>query len=79
MPLDNEQLEIMFRARMLGTERGQVLEPWAYPEAHRLAEAGWLERRFVGPGDEMSWWLSPKGDLALDVAALTSSVEGRHN
>jgi hypothetical protein len=30
-----------------------VIEGWAYPDAHDLAEHGWLERRFE-PDGEMS-------------------------
>ena len=78
MQFDAEQLEILFRARMLGVGRGQVLEGWAYPAAHELAEAGWLERRFQ-PDGELSWWWTPQAETALNLTALTASVEGRQN
>jgi hypothetical protein len=79
MQFDDEQLELLYRARVLGTNRGQVLEPWAYPEAHRLTEAGWLERRFEPNGD-VSWWLTEKADHALDLTATNElAVTGRDN
>ena len=78
MELDADSLEIMFRARLLGTQRGQVLEGWAYPQAHALAESGWLRREFQADG-ELGWFLTAEGDLALDTAALIQSVEGREN
>ena len=77
MELTPDHLELLFRARMLGTDRGQVLEAWLYPEAHALAEQSWLRRRFEPNGD-VSWWLTPQGDTALNLTALTS-VEGREN
>jgi hypothetical protein len=43
-----------------------------------LAEQGWLQRRFVGPSDVMSWWWSPQAETALAINALTSA-EGPHN
>lgn len=46
MELTPDHLEILFRARMLGTNRGQVLEAWHHPEAQALAENGWLRRQF---------------------------------
>jgi len=57
---------------------GQVLMPWAYPEACELAEAGWLERR-TEPDGPSSWWWTPQAEAALDMNALTQSVEGRGN
>ena len=62
------QQEILTNAWLLAPE-GQVLEAWAYPHAHELAEAGWLERRFE-PDGEMSWWWTPQAETALDINAL---------
>ena len=79
MELTTDHLEILFRARMLGTNRGQVLEVWQYPEAQALADNGWLRRQFEQNGD-VSWSLTAQGDTALDLNALTeSAVEGRQN
>jgi hypothetical protein len=64
--------EIAGNAYLLGLEgKGQVLEAHAYPAAHELAEAGWLERRFEPNGD-MSWWWTAQGDVALELGALTT-------
>jgi hypothetical protein len=46
-----------------------VLEDWAIPAAHELAEAGWLDRRIEG--GEVTWWWSDRADLALSLDALT--------
>ena len=78
MEFTPDHFEILFRARMLGTDRGQVLDAWLYPEAHALTEQGWLRRQFEQNGD-VSWWLTPEGDTSLDLASLTQCVEGREN
>ena len=71
--------EIAGNAYLLSLEgKGQVLEPYAYPAAHELAEQGWLERRLEDSGD-MSWWWTPAAETALDVNALLQSVNGRAN
>jgi hypothetical protein len=77
MNLNDEQFAILHRARLLGPDRGQVLEGWAYPDAHELAEQGWLERRFVG--DELAWFLTAQGDVALDGAELLATLDERQN
>ena len=47
MDCTETQQEILVNAYLLAREgNGQVIEDWAYPDAHELAEAGWLERRF---------------------------------
>ncbi len=68
MEFTEQQQEILTNAWLL-TPKGQVLEPWAYPDAHELAEQGWLERRFE-PDGEMSWWWTPQAETALDMNAL---------
>lgn len=71
--------EILTNAYFLAREgKGQVLEPFVYPEACRLADAGWLERRFEDNGD-VSWWWTDHAETALDLNALTASVQGREN
>jgi hypothetical protein len=72
------QLEILTNAWALGREgRGQVVQPWALPDAHELAEAGWLERKMVA--GRATWWWSRQAEMALDLNALAESVEGREN
>ena len=60
----------------------QGLRPGAggvgYPDAVELAEAGWLERRSEDDGPS-TWWWTPEAEAALDLNALTASVEGREN
>lgn len=56
---------------------GIVIEDHAYPDAHDLAELGWLERRFE-PDGEMSWWWTQQAETALETSALTN-VAGRQN
>jgi len=71
--------EILVNAWALAHDgRGQVVEPWALPEAVRLSEAGWLERRML-PNGHASWWWTEQAETALDLNALKQSVEGRHN
>jgi hypothetical protein len=46
MTFTETEAEILVNSYLLAREGcGQVLEPWAYPEACRRADAGWLERR----------------------------------
>ena len=45
------------------------MEDWALPDAHQLAEAGWLERRELDNGDT-AWTWTPQAETALDVNAL---------
>jgi hypothetical protein len=72
------QREILFNAWALAREgKGQVVEDWAVPHAHRLAEAGWLERRFEDNGD-ISWWWTAHAGATLKLDALVD-VSGREN
>jgi hypothetical protein len=57
---------------------GIVITDEAIPDAHELAEAGWLERRFQ-PDGEMSWHWTREAELALDVNALVESTHDRRN
>ena len=57
---------------------GQVVTDEAIPDAHELAEQGWLERRTEDNGD-MSWWWTPAAEHALDVSGLLQSATGREN
>ena len=65
------QYELLFAAWAVAEQgSGLVLEPQAYPDADRLAEAGWLERRFEGRGAELSWHWTHQAGAALRVSAL---------
>jgi hypothetical protein len=79
MELTETQQEILFNAWVLAREgKGQVLEPWAHPDAHDLAEHGWLERRFQ-PDGELAWFWTAEAEHAVDVNALMESAKGRQN
>jgi hypothetical protein len=47
-----------------------VLEAWAEPDAERLSEAGWLERRIVDANGDIAWFWSAEAEMALDRQAL---------
>jgi hypothetical protein len=57
---------------------GIVIESDAFPDAHELAELGWLERRFQ-PDGELAWFWTPAAETALDVNSLLQGAEGRQN
>ena len=79
MDFTDTQAEILVNAWALARAgRGQVVEPWALPEAVRLCEAGWLERRMLDNG-HASWWWTEQAETALDLNALSESVQGREN
>jgi hypothetical protein len=80
MEFTDTQQEILANAHLLAHDggKGQVLEDWAFPDAHELAEHGWLSRRFEANGD-MSWHWTDAAEHALDVNALLSSAQGRQN
>jgi hypothetical protein len=79
MEFTETQAEILVNAWALSSRGcGQVLMPWAYPDAIELAEAGWLERRSEDDGPS-TWWWTPEAEAALDLNALTESVKGREN
>jgi hypothetical protein len=49
-----------------------VVQDDCYPDAHHLAEGGWLERRFVEPDGELAWFWTQQAETALDLSALTT-------
>ena len=70
MEFTETQAEILVNAWALSSRgSGQVLEPWAYPDAVELADAGWLERRSEDDGPS-TWWWTPAAEAALDMKAL---------
>jgi hypothetical protein len=48
-----------------------AVEPWALPDAHKLAEQGWLDRRI---GEQPEWRLTDRGLFSLRVDALRGAV-----
>ena len=79
MEFTETQRAILYNAWLLARDgNGQVVQDEAVPDAHWLAEAGWLERRFEPNGD-MSWWWSPQAATALDVNGLMQAAQGREN
>jgi hypothetical protein len=56
-----------------------VLEDWALEDAEQLCDAGWLERRPVNDSDDVAFFWTAEAETALDLNALTESVEDRHN
>jgi hypothetical protein len=74
MEFGEEQREILYRAWLLNRAAGagQVLEDGVIPDAHRLWEKGWLERRFEDNGD-LSWWWTEAAEIAFNLASLTRS------
>jgi hypothetical protein len=87
----DRQEEILIRAWLLARERegsdkplGQVLEPEYFPDAHDLAERGWLRREFVPHPEhhdkrELAWFWTDQAETALDTNALIQHAQGRHN
>ena len=56
-----------------------MVEDWAEPDAERLCEAGWLERRTVDATGDTCWFWTAEAEMALDLNGLTESVEDREN
>ena len=71
MEFTDSELEILFRAWALDAKGcGQVLEPGKYPEAVKLTNAGWLERRYVDATGDWCWFWTREAEAALDMNAL---------
>jgi hypothetical protein len=69
MDFTDTQAEILVNAHLLSLEgNGQVVQPDCVPDAHRLAEAGWLERRIQH--DHVTWWWTPQAENALKLSEL---------
>jgi hypothetical protein len=80
MEFTETQLEILCRAWALNAKgSGQVLEPEMYPEACRLEDAGWLERRYVDATGDWAWFWTPEAETALDLNALRETAMGSTN
>jgi hypothetical protein len=72
--LTDAQAELAAAAYLLALDgRGMVISDDAYPDAHALAERGWLQRRFEDDG-EMSWWWTPQAETALGINAMLAST-----
>jgi hypothetical protein len=73
------QLDLLVAAWATARDgRGVVIANDAYPDAHELAEQGWLQRRFEADG-EMSWWWTQAAEAALTTNRLLHLAEGREN
>lgn len=78
MVLTEQHYEILSSAYFVSREgKGLVLADEAYPVAHELAEAGWLERYFRD--DEMCWRWTGAAEGALDMSALLTAYSGSVN
>jgi hypothetical protein len=67
---DIEQ-EILVNCWLLSREgKGQVVEDSALPDAERLSEAGWLERRTVDATGDTCWFWTEQAQAALDTNGL---------
>jgi len=63
------QAEILTNAYLLSLAgNGQVVQDECLPDAHRLCEAGWLDRHIIG--DEVTWWWSKQAEGALQLSEL---------
>jgi hypothetical protein len=49
---------------------GHVVENWAEPDAQRLGDAGWLERRTVDVTGDTCWFWTAEAEAALDMNGL---------
>ena len=71
MEFTDAQQTILADAWLLAREgKGQVLEEWAEPDAERLCEAGWLERRTLDANGDTAWFWTRQAETALDMKAL---------
>jgi hypothetical protein len=70
-----DELRLLFLAREAWQE-GHDIRPAdeLWPEAHHLAERGWLQRRFNQANDEMVFRWTEQAELAIDLASLTAAV-----
>lgn len=71
MEFTETEQDILVRAWALARNgQGQVLEEWAEPDAQRLCEARWLERRTVDATGDACWFWTSQAEAALDMNAL---------
>jgi hypothetical protein len=71
MEFTETQQEILVNAWLLAREgKGQVVEDWAEPDAERLCDAGWLERRTVDANGDIAWFWTAEAEAALDMSSL---------
>jgi hypothetical protein len=71
MDFTETEQEILVNAWLLARDgKGQVVEDWAEPDAERLCEAGWLERRTVNATGDTAWFWTSQAEAALDMNAL---------
>jgi hypothetical protein len=72
---DLELLHDLYIARQQG--KAGAVEPGYLPSAHRLAEKGWLERRFYR--DDLVWWMTERAMVSLQLAGLERTTPADAN
>ena len=70
-------LELLFGAKMVAPG-GIVIADAVYPQAHELAEQGWLERRSDQDGEPV-WHWTQSAETALELSAVVVDANSRHN
>jgi hypothetical protein len=68
--------EIRLREEERGRETWFAVEPRALPDAHELAEKGWLTRRI---GEQPEWRLTDVGTGALRIDAASRPTRASLN
>jgi hypothetical protein len=72
--LTEDQMALLFECWCIHSRgMGLVVQPEELPDAHALAEMGWLERRV--DHNLMSFWWTPMGEQALATGALISAEQ----
>jgi hypothetical protein len=78
MDLTDEDMALLYTAWVLARDnKGMAIADDHVPMAHRLAEAGWLER--VVTEDDLTWWWSKQAEVALRTGALVTDAQNRQN
>jgi hypothetical protein len=74
-PFTEDELRLLFLARAAQQE-GHDLRPSddLWPEAHRMAERGWLQRRFNQQNGEIVFRWTQEAEAALDLGHLMATV-----
>jgi hypothetical protein len=80
MDFTETEAEILVNAWLLAREgKGQVVADWAEPDAQRLSEAGWLERRTVSDTDDVAFFWTAEAEAALDLNGLRRDGDADFN
>lgn len=77
--LSKEQLELCYAAWLAHQVGGLIdVKPEYFPEAHDLAERGWLKRVFTDDG-AMGWGWSATAEAAFRIHDLLATHAGQLN